>query len=109
LEENVNCALPLLICPEAKINFGYSVNLWAIANDRSEIALASAVNWLVLAKMLQAASAMSDATLGAIDACLYRGESVGVLLSSLQAFRELPFVAAASVPKIRNLTRLAAH
>jgi hypothetical protein len=101
LEEIVKNAVTLLICPEVKI--GYFVSLWAIAHDRSEITLAAAVDWLVLAKMLQAASAMSDKTLGAIDACLGRGESVGVPLKSLQAFRNLSFVAASSAPKIRNL------
>ena len=97
----------LLICSEDRS--GYEVSLWTVSTGDMphEVRKGPALDWRSFSQFLESTRAMSHSTLGAIDACIERGESVRTPLSHSDVIKDFLFEAMRGLPKIKNFVQVA--
>ncbi len=98
--------LDLLICAEDRSK--YKVSLWTVSrgDNPREIRRGPDLDWRSFSQTLESTRAMSQSTLGAIDACISRGESVRTPLSHSDVIKDYLFEAIRGVPKVKNFVQV---
>ncbi len=98
--------LDLLIC--AGDGSEFRVRLWTVSTGDTplEVRRGPDLDWRSFSQVLESTRAMSQSTLGAIDACLERGESVRTPLSHADVIKDYLFEAMRGVPKVKNFVQV---